>query len=316
MSLTLKYILYQILIIAPFIGGYFLKNASVDSRRLTKKLINANLICIEPLIVLWSIWGLHLKSDLIFLPVAGFLLVLTGMAIGYQLLPFFPEFNGKSKATFLISSSLANHGFTMGGFICYLFMGETGLGLSFIFILFFMPYLFLVIFPYAKMTSGKKEYRENYTKGFFFNLQNMPFYAVIIAFILQRVDIKRPDVNFPISILLMISIAIYYFSLGINFKFEGLKRIGKENAFLACSKFIIMPVIVFIALKFLDIDSSLKAVIFIQSFMPAAIYSVISSILFDLDSKLASGLFVVNTIIFILIVLPVMLLMKDVILNL
>ena len=38
--------------------------------------------------------------------------------------------------------------------------------------------------------------------------------------------------------------------------------------------------------------------------MPVAIYSVISSILFDLDSGLASGMFVLNTLFFLFLVLP------------
>ncbi len=315
MTVTSKYILYQLLIIIPFICGYLLKNSLGDSNRFTKRLINANLMSIEPLIALWSIWGLRLKSDLVFLPIGGLLTVLAGMAIGYIILKF-ANITGKSRASFLISSTLSNHGYTMGGFICYLFMGEHGLGLSFIFISYFMPFLFLVIFPYAKLASGKGEYRENYLKGFFLNLQNMPFYAIIVALILQFADIKRPDINFPISILLMISIAIYYFSLGVNFKFEGLKGIKRENAYLVLTKFILLPITALLVLGLLDIDGSVKAVILIQSFMPVAIYAVISSILFDLNSKLASGLFVTNTVIFILIVLPMMFLLRYVILNL
>jgi predicted permease len=46
----------------------------------------------------------------------------------------------------------------------------------------------------------------------------------------------------------------------------------------------------------------------IQSIMPVAVYSVVSSILFELDSRLASGMFVVNTALFLVLVLPLLML--------
>jgi predicted permease len=38
--------------------------------------------------------------------------------------------------------------------------------------------------------------------------------------------------------------------------------------------------------------------------MPVAVYSVVSSILFDLDSDLASAMFVINTLVFLFLILP------------
>jgi predicted permease len=58
-----------------------------------------------------------------------------------------------------------------------------------------------------------------------------------------------------------------------------------------------------------------EAVIVIQSFMPVAIYSVVASVLFDLDKELASNLFVFNTLFFLLIVLPLLFVFKGPILG-
>ena len=67
-----------------------------------------------------------------------------------------------------------------------------------------------------------------------------------------------------------------------------------------------IPAAAFLLLYRAPISHDIKSVIQIQSFMPAAIYSVVTAVLFDLDARLASSLFVVNTLIFILLVLPVM----------
>ena len=314
-KLIIEYLFFQILIIVPFIGGYFVNKKLADSISITKKLIGINLVSIEPLIVLWSIWGLNLERNLIFLPISGLFIVLTGLILGF-LFSKILKISEKRKATFLISSSLSNHGFTMGGFICYLFLGENGLGLSFLFIAFFIPYLFIVIFPYAKLSSGKREYKSNPVRGFLLNFKNMPLYAVIAALSLQSFGISRPGINFPVDILLKTSIAIYYLTLGINFNYKGLNNIIKENVSLVLIKFILLPIITFFILRSIDLNSSIKAVVLIQSFMPAAIYSVITAILFDLDSRLASGLFVINSIIFIIIVIPAMIIIKNFLLSL
>lgn len=314
MTLTIKFILYQILIIAPFILGYAAKKHFKNPKGLSKKLININLISIEPVIAFWSILGLRLSNEIFLLPAGALLIVLSGFITGH-FFAFTAKMKGIRKSTFIISSSLANHGYTMGGFICYLFLGEQGLGLAVLFISYFMPYIFLFIFPYAKIASGKKEYKNNLIKGFFLNFQNMPFYAIIAALCFKLAGIKRPEINFPINELLMISIALYYFSLGINFSFDGLRGILKENIFLVLIKFMIIPASALLILSGINIGHSIKTIILIQSFMPAAIFSVAASILFDLDSKFASGLFVFNTIIFITIVLPVMFMFKDYILN-
>ena len=50
------------------------------------------------------------------------------------------------------------------------------------------------------------------------------------------------------------------------------------------------------------------AVAMIQAFMPAAVNSVLLANLFGLNARMASALFVVNTAIFLLLVLPILIL--------
>lgn len=299
-----KFFIFQALILAPFAAGYLLKNRLSDAVVFTRKIMRLNLIAIEPLIVLWSIWGMRIGHEYAVLPLAGLALVLAGGGLG-QLANSLMGLSGIRKKTFLISASLANHGFTMGGFLCYLLLGEKGLGLSFIFISYFMPYIFLFIFPYAGLKSG--EAREGAFKNiwrFLLNPQNMPLLALAAALILHSSGIERPSFPFPVDILMFASLATYYFSLGLNFSFGDFGDIKKENASLALIKFLVLPLLTFLVLRAVPLAPAVKEVIFIQSFMPAAIYSVVSSVLFDLDARLASGMFVFNTILFLLVILP------------
>jgi malate permease and related proteins len=305
MPLKIKFIIFQILIILPFITGIYLKKKIPSPSETAKKIISINLIFLEPIIIFWSIWGLNLKKEYFILPLSGLFIVISGMILGKLTLPFL-NLEERGKSTFLISSSIVNHGFTMGIFLCYLFIGEEGLGLGAIFILYFMPFIFIVIFPYARRASNKLNNRENSFKQFFLNFQNMPIYAGILAILFYQIGIKRPDIYFPVDFILILVIVLYYFTLGINFNFNDIKINLAPQITLGIIKFLAIPLIVAIFISLIEMEKNIKSVILIQSFMPAAIYSVMASILFDLDSRLASGLFVVNTVFFLLVVLPVL----------
>ncbi|HHO77242.1 MAG TPA: hypothetical protein ENN05_12560 [Deltaproteobacteria bacterium] len=312
MSATLRFVIFQLMIIVPFVSGAFIRNRLPYLPGLTKKLIRINLVLIEPPIVLWSIWGLKLSFDVIMLPISGLFLVLVGMASGWAFVPVL-KLSGKKRASFLISSSLANHGFTMGAFLCYLFIGERGLGLSFIFLSYFMLYVFTVIFPYARMVSTSQCYSLLFLKGFLLNMQNMPLFAVIAGLMLHAAGIERPLIYFPIDLLIIVSIAIYYFTLGINFAASDIGSSMRENLALSLIKFIMVPAATFFVLSFLKLEDNVKTVILIQAFMPAAIYSVVSSVLFDLDTRLASNLFVLNSLVFLMLVLPMLFIFRSII---
>lgn len=314
MNFAMRFFLFQMVIIVPFSLGYFTKQRYANPEAFTKRLIRLNLTAIEPLIVLWSIWGLNLTAELFLLPLAGVLMVTAGMIMGIVLASVM-RLESHSRATFIISSSLANHGFTMGGFLCYLFLGEKGLGLSFIFIAYFMPFIFLVIFPYARLAQSGAHLRPSFIKDFLVSPQNMPLYAIMAAIFLKLCGIERPAIFFPTDALLMISIGLYYFTLGINFTIGDLNAFNRDNMLLCAVRFIAVPALAVIVLARVHLDPATEAVILIESFMPAAVYSVMSAVLFSLDIKRAASLFVFNTVVFLAGVLPCLIFFRQALLH-
>ena len=305
-STVIKFLIFQCAIIIPPIAGYFTRRSIKNAENTAKKTIRINLFFIEPLIVLWTIWGLTLSFDQIFLPLAGLMLVLAGFFIG-KVTVHFTGLKNESRKTYLISSSLANHGFTMGGLICYLVAGEQGLGLASLFTLYFVPYTFIFIFSYARTNTIRYFFSLSGFMENFINLQNIPLYAAILALLFHLLDIQRPNFDINLDPLLFVSIALYYFTLGLNFDFGDFRSTGKEQFLLSFSKFLVLPLIAYWVLDGTDLKEEVKSVILIESFMPAAVYSVVTSILFKLDTKLASSLFFINTLIFLSLVLPAIL---------
>ncbi len=311
----MKFLIFQIMIFIPFALGMVTRSRHDNAPALSKRLLRINLMTAEPLIILWSIWGLSLTREFLFLPIIGMGLVLVGMLSGRLLVPWL-GFPPRTRASFLISSSIANQGYPMGGFLCYLLMGEEGLGISFIFTAYFMFCVFFVLFPYAQKVSSRSTYSLTFVREFLVNRQNMPIYAIIAALVLHGLHIERPAVYFPFDILLLASIGISYFSLGINFQVVDMLSSLRANLSLATIKFLITPLAALVIVETMHLDGYLRVVILLESFMPAAVYSVVTSVLFDLDAKTASSLFVCNTLIFLFFVLPALFLMRTTVLGL
>ena len=308
MSIHVKFALFQCAIIIPFIAGTALRSRLARPEVLSRGLVRANVIGLEPLIVLWCTWGLRLSADLMVLPVFGVGLVAAGVLAG-SVAATLLKLRGVRRKSFLICSSLANHGFTMGGALCYFFFGERGLGYSVILVLYFIPYVYCLVFPYVKARSGSPIYPRGELKKIIFNLQNMPLFAMAAGLLVNTSGIGRPNIAFPVDALLLTSVSLYYFTLGITFTGVDIGGMRRELAALSVIKFIIVPGVAFLLLSALPLEPVVKGVIQLQACMPAAIYSVVTAVLFDQDSKLASSLFVCNTVIFLVAVLPVIFLL-------
>lgn len=320
MNAEIKFIILWAVVLIPFFAGSKIRESLESPQGTAKKLIRINLFLLEPFILFWSIWGLHLNSHVIFLPVAGISTVIVGYFTGKVAVRLL-KLKSKTASSYLISSILANQGLTLGGLICYLIAGEQGLGLATIYVIYFLPFVFLFIFPYARIASmqteaGSEKPPVMTLKDYallFFNFQNLPVAGILVALVMQLFQIPRPVLFFNLDYLIYTAISLYYLTLGINFQSGHITTGFKEQAALAMSKFIILPAVTFTALYFVELDPVVETVILVQSCMPAAVYSVISSILFDLDAKLTSGLFVVNSLLFLGIVLPVLMMIRGMI---
>lgn len=314
MTLPASFILLQFMIAVPFAAGWALRRRFASPGDFTRTLILANLMTVEPALVLWSTWGLSLDAGLAVLPLAGLLLAAAGWLLGVPVAAAL-GLEGGRRTVFHITSSLANHGFTMGGFVCFMLLGEKGLGLSFIFTAYFMPFVFLVVFPYADSARRGGADFARIAREFIRNPRNMPLYAIMVSLLLHALDVPRPTIYFPMGALIAVSMGIYYFTLGMTFRPGEVRSALRENACVALQKFIVLPVLAALALAAFSLDPAVRAVIQVQAFMPAAVYSVITAVLYDLDAPFASGVFVVNTVAFLAVVLPAIFLFRGLILQ-
>lgn len=305
MDYKLLYIL--LFFFVPLLSGYYSKKLNFIQETKVKFIFLFTVLLFESPIFMTVLWGVRLKPEHTILPIFGALLTFFGGLIGYIFSVFIFQ-KKSSKGAFLFASALSNQGYTMGGFICFLLYGEYAYGLSAIFLSYFYFVVYLVAYPIARIIGEKesisiREQILNSTK----DIRFLPVVATFIGLFLNLLNIPRPEIM-PRLIEISVPIASFLvmFAVGIQVEFDFKSFYSKPAMYMYFVKFILFPLVAYIVFQFIPIGNIEKKVVYIQSIVPVAIYSVIISRLFDLDSVLAMKLFISSTFVFLFIVFPIL----------
>ncbi len=84
MSVEMKFILFQAVIILPLLSGIFFKQRFKNPEKLARRIINLNLSLFQPLIILWSVWGMKLSAGLFVVNTVLFILVVLPLLIFFR----------------------------------------------------------------------------------------------------------------------------------------------------------------------------------------------------------------------------------------
>ncbi len=258
------------------------------------------------------LWQLPLQWSLIALPVISAVLPVALAPVGY-LFSKIHKLETHSAGTFIVACGISNIGFTMGGFVCYVLFGMAGLGYANLFAASWaLPYVGFY-YPLARR-YGEPHLRLNlrFFLRTFFDLRSLPILGTIVGVVLNLWKIPIPHFVLHyrlIDILIIVSILLSFAIIGLQLHFSSLAEKIAPYFSLAIIKFIVTPVFILLTLYlcrfFFTLPPLAEKVTLVQSFMPTAIFTVIISMLFHLNARFAGALFLVNTAVFIFVVLPI-----------
>jgi predicted permease len=130
----------------------------------------------------------------------------------------------------------------------------------------------------------------------------VPLLSIAAGIILNTSGIAPPEILVPLSdIWIKTGLSLMCIAIGMTLKLRRIALLIKPILSLCIIKFVIIPCIAAAAVfLFYGSFSPLAAkIIIIQSFMPAAIYSVITANLFGLDRDLVNSLWISSTVLLI-----------------
>ncbi|QSZ40857.1 transporter [Sulfurimonas aquatica] len=139
------------------------------------------------------------------------------------------------------------------------------------------------------------------TRTSLINILKLPIlWAAIVAILLSVYGYKPSGV---IQNTLMMgayaSMTMQLFLFGIYLYGTKIKEISKKLvAWVLAFKFIILPLITFVVLHFVDLDSMIKGIIFIELMMPLAVANVNLASLYECSARVVTALVFISSFIF------------------
>lgn len=308
-----KFILSSVVIVVAMAGGYLCQRFQWVSERVGEKIMTFVGVFGYASVAFLSVWGIRWHAGDFLLPVLGALhmvvMVFLSLALSGLVTRDRPE-----KALFAIAGGTGNNGFTMGAFVLYLLYGEPGMGLSNVYILLFMPVAVLVMFPLARHYASEQPAGSVWTliRRSLFDWRSIGLPIALAGIGLSVLGVPRPS---QVASWHLLDVLVYtitplaFFGIGLRMHVSKVWPMGKMLAGLAVVRFG-LGLLVGLALAWLarftpwpfaDVRWN---VFVVQSFVPTAVTMVAIANMFNLRPNEASVLFVVNTVMYLVFVLP------------
>jgi len=295
------------LLVFPAAAGYALRRRLVDPLTPARRIQIFNIIVFNPLVSCFAIWILSIDRQLVVLPSIGLVvsLALMGLSVAITRARGMPP---PQSGSYVFSAAISNIGHTMGGFVCFVLIGEHAFSLSVIYHLYFMFFTYLVCFPLAR--SYSPSHKAGLWAGVvaaFTDVRSMPLVGIVIGFVLLGMGVERPAFMSNVqAFIVSFSTALTMFGLGMTFQFRSLKKYRRDCVEMSLIKFVFTPALALLAIWVCGLTGLTAQVVLMLSFMPTAIYACIIATLFELDVDLANAAFFVTTAVFVVVVLPVL----------
>jgi hypothetical protein len=147
----------------------------------------------------------------------------------------------------VLCAGIANLGFTMGAFVNFALFGEQGLAVAQMYTLFWELGMVLVLYPVARHYGhGGGAPLWKLILANFRDVRSLPLVAAIIGLTLNRLGVPRPEIigrSGAVNVLIIVGTVVAFFTTGLLLHFE---RIGQHRwlyLLIAGVKFIFCPLV-------------------------------------------------------------------------
>jgi len=309
-----KYIPIFVVILVSMAAGYVCQRLRLVGERLAAWLMTWVTVLGYPAISLVAIWKIQpLRIELMWLPFLGCVQVGLLAIMAAPLADILTKDRGE-RGVFVLASAFGNTGLTMGSFILYVLFGQEGLSLGSLYFSFFTLAVVFLGYPVARHYSSSGPPRPLW-RLLVHSLLDWRGLALPISLAGLALSLCRVPVPAAIDRLHVIDVLLYainvsaYFAIGLRLQMSHAWALKKLVAGLAVSRFALGLVsgLLMVGLTYLTawpLKGVAVPVMMIQSFVPTAITTVALANMFDLRARESSVLFVVNTLMYLVLVLP------------
>ena len=292
--------------------GYFLRRAKLLDIRAARMISLIVFVTTYPAVAFLSIWPTPLETRFALLPciqgLSAIIMIVVVLAVSRL-----HRLSRMDRGAFILACALSNQGYTMGGLVCYLFYGSQGLALAQIYCFLWGPLVVLVIFPLANHFNpdSAQESPGRIIWNGVWHIRSLGIIGLLAGIIFSLLNVPYPSwvgTYRLVGIIILLGTFTIYGIIGLNLHLSDIRGYTGLCFSQAGVKFVIAPLLAVLMITLFGLKShELPAkVALTMAFMPTAVNSVLISNIFGLNGRLASALFVVNTVLFLGVVLPLL----------
>ncbi|MEI7728073.1 MAG: AEC family transporter [Verrucomicrobiota bacterium] len=313
MPIVTKFILTAAVIILTTLAGYACRRKRWIEERVGEWLMTIVAVFGYPLVGFFTVWGTSLKASDAMLPIMACTHVVVMTFLGLALTPMVTR-DRAERGLLAVSGGLGNNGFTMGAFILYLLYGEQALGLANIYFVVFVPLVVVLIYPLARHFASAQPQG---TLGELMRRSLLDWRSIglpinVLAILISAAGVRRPQCVADwhlVDIMVYTFTPMAFFAIGLRLHGSKVLPLWRMIAWLGVVRFG-LGAVTGLGLAWLtqltpwgfaDLRWNVYVV---QSFMPTAVTSVAVANMFGLKPQESSVLFVTNTALYLVLILP------------
>ena len=303
-------------------AGYGARRRGLVGEHIAKPMHFVTVSFVWGAVALLSLWRLPpLSANLWLILIEPILVAVPAFAV----IPIARRMGCDNKQTGVIATAagLGNLGFTLGAYLCYTLLGgpdgqgEAALAYAVGMVNLMAMSGVLMLYPVARHFGGQEEGDPSIAKLIitsFFDLRALMVHCAIVGVVLAYLSVPYPavfDDYYVLDVLFYLGGFGGYFGIGLRLRLGDARRYLREHLLLAGVKYAGIPLLAVGILALVNLTPAPlsvlgQKVVVVEAFMPVAIQCVMIANLFHLDGRMASTLWLVNTVIFAVIPLPIL----------
>jgi predicted permease len=310
----LRFLCMFTVLVGGIAGGYLASTRLGLDESAAKKLMNFVMVVLNWPATLVAIWQMEMRWSVLTVPVMGVVLLLVSSL--FALVVFrYHKLDTQGRLTAVMAGGLANLSHTGGAFVCYAIFGLEGYALGQLYLALWLPMVYIIWMPILKAYEQRAFGRTGkFTGRDLFDARLMGLWAMAAGLILNFSHLKAPAVLtqwYVMDPFIYAASGLSFFAIGMRLSISRLKNYIPLYFTLGAVKFILTPAAALVILWFFagplsSLSGLARNVIMVQSAAPCAVLMVTMANVFDLDSRMGSALWVVNTAVFAVVVTPIL----------
>ncbi|MEM0914430.1 MAG: hypothetical protein AAGK09_07445 [Planctomycetota bacterium] len=324
---TFKFLVFTVFNAATLVAGYVAFHRGWLSQAFSRRLHVFTVVVLWAAMSFLCVWSVPLSWSSLWLAVFPTVLIPVGVvsALGVGWILRLPRM---SLAVAMVSAGLSNTGFTLGSYLCYCLLddghgaGAAALAMGVAMVTVMQVSAIAMLYPLASHFGTAEDRRDVWRRVLlsFWDVRAMPLYAGAAGLTLNVLGGSSvPMLAAPSGLLDTgwVQALIYagafgaMFGVGMNMHPWEALRAWRDQVTLAVVKFAVFPLATLgllwlTMLTWLPAEGLMAEMLWIEAFMPTGLIGVMIANMFHLDARLSANLWLVNTVAFLVVPLPVL----------